>query len=126
MIALSCKLRNGAGNSRYCFRRLLRLFCLCLHTKPRITLAVASLSLGAQLSSCNLLHFSLTNRIAEQACLRHYIYIHIHAFIQEYEAAIPCTRVPIKDATREHPPQPIYQRMKNDIQTPSKLLALIF
>lgn len=77
---------------------------VCLHARG-ITLAadaaaVASLSPGAQLSSCKLLHFSSTNRIAE--CLGHYVYIQGYELPGRALAAILCTRAPIKDAAREH------------------------
>lgn len=62
--------------------------------------AVASLSPETQLSSCKLLHFSSTNRIAE--CLGHYVYIQGYELPSRALAAILCTRAPIKDAAREH------------------------
>lgn len=59
-----------------------------VYKRGRITLAVASLSTGAQLSSCNLLHFFPTNRIAVRP--GHYVYIQRRIRAACSLSAIPC------------------------------------
>lgn len=99
------------------------VYFVCLHARDNSRPLSSSLFLpGAQLSSCNLLHFSPTNRIAERLVYMHAC-MHACKNTSRTLAAIPCIPVPIKDATRERP-RPIYRRMKDDVQGSSKVLAV--
>jgi len=81
---------------------------------------VTSLSPGAQLSSCNLLHFFPTNRIAER--LEHYVYIQGYTRCM---LAVPRALSPSDKGSSPRASRPIHRRMSDGVQCRAKILAAI-